>query len=141
MSESLTLFERTFPIDVINWPRSESMCSGGQNTHCTKYTYDGKGKIHQSFGVDKAVTAGQNFSVSKTSRTVSSASQKPVQVTVTLVMEETETVYAPEVVWVESCPFSKDEGKNGRGMYQSGRNANHHPRRQGLLVHGGLLEI
>ncbi|MDP1288006.1 conjugal transfer protein TraN, partial [Klebsiella pneumoniae] len=43
-------------------------------------------------------------------RTVSSASQKPVQVTVTLVMEETETVYAPEVVWVESCPFSKDEG-------------------------------
>ncbi|MDZ2401303.1 hypothetical protein M2A40_28275, partial [Klebsiella pneumoniae] len=32
-------------------------------------------------------------------------------VTVTLVMEETETVYAPEVVWVESCPFSKDEGK------------------------------
>ncbi|EPK4393966.1 conjugal transfer protein TraN, partial [Klebsiella pneumoniae] len=48
---------------------------------------------------------------SKTSRTVSSASQKPVQVTVTLVMEETETVYAPEVVWVESCPFSKDEGK------------------------------
>ncbi|MGP7082160.1 conjugal transfer protein TraN, partial [Klebsiella pneumoniae] len=111
VSESLTLFERTFPIDVINWPRSESMCSGGQNTHCTKYTYDGKGKIHQSFGVDKAVTAGQNFSVSKTSRTVSSASQKPVQVTVTLVMEETETVYAPEVVWVESCPFSKDEGK------------------------------
>ncbi|MFT3468992.1 conjugal transfer protein TraN, partial [Klebsiella pneumoniae] len=109
-SESLTLFERTFPIDVISWPRSESMCSGGQNTHCTKYTYDGKGKIHQSFGVDKAVTAGQNFSVSKTSRTVSSASQKPVQVTVTLVMEETETVYAPEVVWVESCPFSKDEG-------------------------------
>ncbi|HHP1732441.1 TPA: conjugal transfer protein TraN, partial [Klebsiella pneumoniae] len=111
VSESLTLFERTFPIDVISWPRSESMCSGGQNTHCTKYTYDGKGKIHQSFGVDKAVTAGQNFSVSKTSRTVSSASQKPVQVTVTLVMEETETVYAPEVVWVESCPFSKDEGK------------------------------
>ncbi|HBT3111618.1 TPA: conjugal transfer protein TraN, partial [Klebsiella pneumoniae] len=101
VSESLTLFERTFPIDVISWPRSESMCSGGQNTHCTKYTYDGKGKIHQSFGVDKAVTAGQNFSVSKTSRTVSSASQKPVQVTVTLVMEETETVYAPEVVWVE----------------------------------------
>ncbi|MFM3195417.1 conjugal transfer protein TraN, partial [Klebsiella pneumoniae] len=46
----------------------------------------------------------------KISRTVSSASQKPVQVTVTLVMEETETVYAPEVVWVESCPFSKDEG-------------------------------
>ncbi|ROE48920.1 conjugal transfer protein TraN, partial [Klebsiella pneumoniae subsp. pneumoniae] len=86
VSESLTLFERTFPIDVISWPRSESMCSGGQNTHCTKYTYDGKGKIHQSFGVDKAVTAGQNFSVSKTSRTVSSASQKPVQVTVTLVM-------------------------------------------------------
>ncbi|HBS3906403.1 TPA: conjugal transfer protein TraN, partial [Klebsiella pneumoniae] len=111
VSESLTLFERTFPIDVISWPRSESMCSGGQNTHCTKYTYDGKGKIHQSFGVDKAVNAGQNFSVSKTSRTVSSASQKPVQVTVTLVMEETETVYAPEVVWVESCPFSKDEGK------------------------------
>nr|MDQ6121393.1 hypothetical protein [Klebsiella pneumoniae subsp. pneumoniae] len=35
-------------------------------------------------------------------------------------MEETETVYAPEVVWVESCPFSKDEGKNGRGMYQPG---------------------
>jgi conjugal transfer mating pair stabilization protein TraN len=61
VSESLTLFERTFPIDVISWPRSESMCSGGQNTHCTKYTYDGKGKIHQSFGVDKAVTAGQNF--------------------------------------------------------------------------------
>ena len=83
VSESLTLFERTFPIDVISWPRSESMCSGGQNTHCTKYTYDGKGKIHQSFGVDKAVTAGQNFSVSKTSRTVSSGSQKPVQVTVT----------------------------------------------------------
>ena len=57
-------------------------------------------------------------------------------------MEETETVYAPEVVWVESCPFSKDEGKKrGEEMYQSGRNANHHPRRQGLLVHGSLLEI
>ncbi|ELY7236048.1 type-F conjugative transfer system mating-pair stabilization protein TraN [Klebsiella variicola] len=111
VSESLTLFERTLPIDVISWPRSESICSGGQNTHCTKYTYDGQGKIHQSFGVDKAVTAGQNFAVSKISRTVSSASQKPVQVTVTLVMEETETVYAPEVIWVESCPFSKDEGK------------------------------
>ncbi|WP_237578172.1 hypothetical protein, partial [Klebsiella pneumoniae] len=27
------------------------------------------------------------------------------------VMEETQTGYAPEVVWVESCPFSKDEGK------------------------------
>nr|WP_181369591.1 hypothetical protein [Klebsiella pneumoniae] len=90
----------------------------------------GRGRFISRLGVDKAVTAGQNFSVSKTSRTVSSASQKPVQVTVTTVMEETETVYAPEVVWVESCPFSKDEGKNGRGMYQSGRNANHHPRRQ-----------
>ncbi|MER0133241.1 hypothetical protein KD913_27985 [Klebsiella pneumoniae] len=45
VSESLTLFERTFPIDVISWPRSESMCSGGQNTHCTKYTYDGKGRF------------------------------------------------------------------------------------------------
>ena len=92
-------------------------------------------------GVDKAVTAGQNFSVSKTSRTVSSGSQKPVQVTVTLVMEETETVYAPKSSGLKAVRSVRMKEKKRGRMYQSGRNANHHPRRQGLLVHGGLLEI
>lgn len=110
VSENLSLFEQTFPIDVITWPSSLTTCSGGQNTHCTKRLNDGTGKIHQSFDMDRAVSAGQGFTVSKTSKTLPSGTIKATEVTVTLVMEETETVYAPEVVWVESCPFSKDEG-------------------------------
>lgn len=79
--------------------------------YCMKYIYDGKGKIYQLFGVDKVVIVGQNFLVSKILWIVLLVSQKFVQVMVILVMEEIEIVYVFEVVWVESCLFSKDEGK------------------------------
>ncbi|MGA1967567.1 type-F conjugative transfer system mating-pair stabilization protein TraN [Klebsiella pneumoniae complex sp. WS3221] len=110
VSESLNVFDKTFPIDVTRWPSTLTTCSGGQNTHCSKYRNDGTGKIHQSFEMDRTVSAGQTFAVSKTSKTIPEGTVKAIQVTITLVMEETETTYAPEVVWVESCPFSKDEG-------------------------------
>ncbi|MGE0968605.1 type-F conjugative transfer system mating-pair stabilization protein TraN (plasmid) [Klebsiella sp. WOUb02] len=110
VSETLSLLDRTFPVTVMTWPRSDSICSGGQNTHCTKYRYDGTGKIHETFTPDRDVSAGQVFPVVKTSKTRPALKTSGILVTITLVMEETETVYAPEVVWVESCPFSQDEG-------------------------------
>ena len=110
VSENISLFDKTFPVDVMTWPNTMSICSGGQNTHCSYHYYDGTGKIHQSFSMDRNVVAGQTFAVTKTSKTQPSVNVKSIQVTVILVMEETETVFAPEVVWVESCPFSKDEG-------------------------------
>ncbi|MDV0999597.1 conjugal transfer protein TraN, partial [Klebsiella pasteurii] len=110
VSENISLFDKTFPVDVMTWPNTVTTCSGGQNTHCTSHYYDGTGKIHQSFSMDRNVVAGQIFPVTKTSKTQPSVNVKSIQVTVILVMEETETVFAPEVVWVESCPFSKDEG-------------------------------
>lgn len=110
VSENISLFDKTFPVDVMTWPNTVTTCSGGQNTHCTSHYYDGTGKIHQSFSMDRNVVAGQSFPVTKTSKTQPSVNVKSIQVTVILVMEETETVFAPEVVWVESCPFSKDEG-------------------------------
>ncbi|MFN4500804.1 type-F conjugative transfer system mating-pair stabilization protein TraN [Klebsiella grimontii] len=125
VSENISLFDKTFPVDVMTWPNTVTTCSGGQNTHCTSHYYDGTGKIHQSFSMDRNVVAGQSFPVTKTSKTQPSVNVKSIQVTVILVMEETETVFAPEVVWVESCPFSKDEGtKTGEECISPGGTKN-----------------
>ena len=110
INDHLTFMDKAFPVSVVQWPRSLTLCSGGQNTHCRTTRYDGTGKIHESFSVDKTVTSGQTFSLMKSSKTVPTVNVKSVQVTVTLVMDVTRTTYAPAVVWVESCPFSKDEG-------------------------------
>lgn len=110
ISDSLAFMDRSFPVSVVRWPWSETLCSGGNNSQCRKTRYDGSGKIHESLQTDTAVTAGQVFTLTKSSRTVPTVSIRPVQVTVTLVMAVTRTTYAPGVVWVESCPFSKDEG-------------------------------
>jgi conjugal transfer mating pair stabilization protein TraN len=95
VSEKLSLFDKTFPIDVMTWPNTVTTCSGGQNTHCTDHYYDGTGKIHQAFSMDRNVVAGQTFAVLKTSKTLPSVNVKSLQMTVILVMEETETVLHP----------------------------------------------
>ncbi|HBH7933139.1 TPA: conjugal transfer protein TraN, partial [Escherichia coli] len=60
---------KELPIDILMYPREDSICSGGVNTHCTYHTRNGWGQIHQAFDTDMQVSAGQSFPVVKTSKT------------------------------------------------------------------------
>lgn len=67
--ETISLMGRDFPVDVVVYPRRDTICTGGQNSHCTYPVRDGWGRIHQAFDTDMQVSAGQSFPVMKTSKT------------------------------------------------------------------------
>ncbi|MDC6786702.1 conjugal transfer protein TraN, partial [Escherichia coli] len=101
---------KELPIDILMYPREDSICSGGVNTHCTYHTRNGWGQIHQAFDTDMQVSAGQSFPVVKTSKTFNwYSNQESVQVTITLTLDVEVTEHKPSVEWVETCPFNKAE--------------------------------
>ncbi|TDN51488.1 type-F conjugative transfer system mating-pair stabilization protein TraN [Scandinavium goeteborgense] len=110
VGETLSVLDQDFPVEVSEYPSKVTLCSGGRNSHCTNYYYDGAGQIHQSFEPGVAVTLRQAIPVIKTSRNYSSDHTASLSVTVTMTITKTVTVLHPEVVWQESCPFSKAEG-------------------------------
>lgn len=110
VKETLSIMGKALPIDILMYPREDSICSGGVNTHCTYHTRNGWGQIHQAFDTDMQVSAGQSFPVVKTSKTFNwYSNQKSVQVTITLMLDVEVTEHKPSVEWVETCPFNKAE--------------------------------
>lgn len=63
VKETLSIMGKELPIDILMYPREDSICSGGVNTHCTYHTRNGWGQIHQAFDTDMQVSAGQSFPV------------------------------------------------------------------------------
>lgn len=110
VKETLSIMGKELPIDILMYPREDSICSGGVNTHCTYHTRNGWGQIHQAFDTDMQVSAGQSFPVVKTSKTFNwYSNQESVQVTITLTLDVEVTEHKPSVEWVETCPFNKAE--------------------------------
>ncbi|MDN0705094.1 type-F conjugative transfer system mating-pair stabilization protein TraN [Escherichia coli] len=110
VKETLNIMGKELPIDILMYPREDSICSGGVNTHCTYHTRNGWGQIHQAFDTDMQVSAGQSFPVVKTSKTFNwYSNQESVQVTITLTLDVEVTEHKPSVEWVETCPFNKAE--------------------------------
>ncbi|WHG71790.1 type-F conjugative transfer system mating-pair stabilization protein TraN (plasmid) [Escherichia coli] len=110
VKETLSIMGKELPIDILMYPREDSFCSGGVNTHCTYHTRNGWGQIHQAFDTDMQVSAGQSFPVVKTSKTFNwYSNQESVQVTITLTLDVEVTEHKPSVEWVETCPFNKAE--------------------------------
>lgn len=110
VKETLSIMGKELPIDILMYPREDSICSGGVNTHCTYHTRNGWGQIHQAFDTDMQVSAGQSFPVVKTSKTFNwYSNQESVQVTITLMLDVEVTEHKPSVEWVETCPFNKAE--------------------------------
>ncbi|HAW3224448.1 TPA: type-F conjugative transfer system mating-pair stabilization protein TraN [Escherichia coli] len=110
VKETLSIMGKELPIDILMYPREDSICSGGVNTHCTYHIRNGWGQIHQAFDTDMQVSAGQSFPVVKTSKTFNwYSNQESVQVTITLMLDVEVTEHKPSVEWVETCPFNKAE--------------------------------
>ena len=111
VKEMLSIMGKDFPVDVVAYPRRDSICTGGQNSHCTYRVRDGWGKIHQAFDMDMQVEAGQSFPLVKSSKTFDGyKNMASVQVTITLTLDVEVTEHNPSVEWVESCPFNKADG-------------------------------
>lgn len=109
IDEKMQFFGKTFPVAVVKYPRANSSCSGGENDHCNYYTHDGVGKIHTTFKVNQEVTLGQQFLLTKTSKTYGSSYKGGFNVTVTLTFEYDDVEANPEIIWTEVCPFDKSE--------------------------------
>ncbi|HFK3567227.1 TPA: hypothetical protein ACGZ45_004609 [Escherichia coli] len=96
VKETLSIMGKELPIDILMYPREDSICSGGVNTHCTYHTRNGWGQIHQAFDTDMQVSAGQSFPVVKTSKTFNwYSNQESVQVTITLMLDVEVTEHKP----------------------------------------------
>lgn len=124
VKETLSIMGKELPIDILMYPRKDSICSGGVNTHCRYHTRNGWGQIHQAFDTDMQVSAGQSFPVVKTSKTFNwYSNQESVQVTITLTLDVEVTEHKPSVEWVETCPFNKaEEVLQGSQCTESGGN-------------------
>lgn len=110
VTQSISVFNKTFPVTVVTYPSIYDKCIGGKNEHCTTVRKSGTGSLHERADVDIDVTQGQRITVSKSINYPFTSINSESAVTVTYVIEETVSANKPEVVWVESCPFNKDEG-------------------------------
>ncbi|WP_300002462.1 type-F conjugative transfer system mating-pair stabilization protein TraN [uncultured Cedecea sp.] len=110
VAQTINLFDKTFPVTIVTYPSIYDKCIGGKNEHCTTVYQAGKGKIHEQADVDINVTRGQTIAVSKVINYPYGNNDSQSDVTVTYVIEEEVVVSKPEVVWVENCPFNKEEG-------------------------------
>ncbi|WP_259053215.1 type-F conjugative transfer system mating-pair stabilization protein TraN [Klebsiella sp. BIGb0407] len=110
VAQTIKVFDKTFPVTVVTYPSIYDKCIGGKNEHCTTVHQSGKGKIHEQADVDIDVTRGQTITVSKAINYAFGSIESQSAVTVSYEIEEEVIANNPEVVWVENCPFNKEEG-------------------------------
>lgn len=107
IDESVSLMARTFPVSITKYPSITSLCSGGQNTHCTTTYNNGTGSINATFSISDTFSQGQSITVVKKSRLDDSSGNSSFKLVLTLGIEVEKTSYQPEIVWNENCPVDK----------------------------------
>lgn len=110
VAQTINVFDKTFPVTIVKYPSTVEKCIGGKNEHCTTNHYSGLGNIHEQADVDINITRGQVITVSKVIGDPYVEIKTQPKITVTYVIEEEVIASNPEVVWVENCPFNKEEG-------------------------------